>query len=87
MIELIDTIFFPILNWLATIKNYILEISVPASRPFDISKYLGPFALLGPYWIGFITTICSLAFIYMVVFIINSSSGLYQKFKDAVQWW
>jgi hypothetical protein len=87
MRALIDTVFNPVLNWLNKISSYILHLSVPVARPLDISQYLGPFALLGPYWISFITTVCALAFIYMVCFIIVASQGTFIKWKDTIKWW
>lgn len=87
MRALIDTIFNPVLNWLLSIQGFISELHVPFSRPINIGDYLGPFALLGPYWLTFITTGCVMAFVYMVVFIIMASDGMFIKFKDTIKWW
>lgn len=87
MIALIDTIFAPLLGWLMDIRSNISELSVPLARPINIGSYMGPFALLGPYWITFITTSAFLAFVYVVAFIIMASNGLFIKFKDSVKWW
>lgn len=87
MIALIDTIFAPFLEWLIKIKTFIQMLSVPASRPLNISNYLGPFALLGPYWMTFITTAAFLGFVYIVVFLIVSTNGLSLKFKETIKWW
>lgn len=87
MIALIDTIFGPVLNWLIQIKMYLLQSSVPLARPLNISQYLGPFALLGPYWLTFITTACFMAFVYVVMFIVMASQGTFIKFKDSIKWW
>lgn len=87
MIALIDTIFNPVIAWLFSIRSYISELSVPLSRPLNITQYLGPFALLGPYWITFISTACVFAFIYIVAFIVMMLQGTYLKFKDSIKWW
>lgn len=87
MIALIDTIFKPLLTWLATIKSYIGSMSVPLSRPLEIADYLGPFALLGSYWVTFISTTAVLAFIYVIAYMVMSMSGLAIKFKDLIKWW
>lgn len=87
MKPLIDTIFGPVLAWLTNIQNYISELKVPLARPLDISQYLGPFAMLGPYWVTFISTACVLAFIYVVTFIIVLNQGVFIKFKETVKWW
>lgn len=87
MKSLIDTVFKPLLTWLNLVYTNISELKVPVSRPLDISLYLGPFAYLGPYWIAFIGTVCLLAFIYVVTFIIIAQQGIIIKFKDTVKWW
>lgn len=87
MKALIDTIFAPVLGWLAHISGYISALSVPVARPLDLSIYLGPFAYLGPYWVTFITTGVFLAFVYIVTFLIVSYQGMFIKFKDTIKWW
>lgn len=87
MRALIDTIFNPVLNWLQNIYNTILELSVPLARPLPVGSYMGPLATLGPYWVTFITTVCTLAFIYMVTFLIVAYQGVFTKFKDTIKWW
>lgn len=87
MRALIDTIFAPVLTWLHSIQTYISRLSVPVSRPLDISDYIGPFALLGTGWISFISTVCALAFIYIVCFVIVAYQGMFIKFKDTIKWW
>lgn len=87
MRSLIDTIFNPVLNWLTSIYNMILELSVPVARPLNITNYLGPLAELGPYWITFITTVGALAFVYMITFLVVAYQGAFIKFKDTIKWW
>lgn len=84
---LIDSVFGPVIEFLTTILTFIEELSVPVSRPFDPSNYLAPLTLLGPYWFNFVTTVCMLAFIYVVVFLIVAYNGMYIKFKDNIKWW
>lgn len=83
----IDTIFAPILTWLNMISLQIRNLSVPVSHPLDFNKYFGQFAFLGPKWMLVITTLCGLAFVYFIIFFIMNARGLYQKFKDSIQWW
>lgn len=87
MIALIDSIFAPLLGWLMNIRGFITELSVPVARPINISNYLGPFVLLGPYWMTFISTAALLGFVYVVTFIIVSTNGMAIKFKDTIKWW
>jgi hypothetical protein len=85
--SLIDTLFQPLLNWLNLIYTNLHELSVPLSRPLDLSKYLGVFGYLGPAWISFILNILVMAFIYVVCLVIIAQHGLILKFKETVKWW
>lgn len=87
MIALIDTIFHPLLMMITNASTYLNQASVPLSRPLNISNYLGPFVLLGPYWMLFITNSALLAFIYVVLFIVQANNGLVIKFKGVIKWW
>lgn len=87
MKNLIDTIFSPVLLFLSSIADSLRSLSVPLARPLDFGKYLGQFSFMGPVWITFITTICTLAFIYFIVYLVVNNMGLFQKFKDFIKWW
>lgn len=86
LIEFIDTLFNPVLDWLVSIKDLLKELSVPASRGINIDYYLGPFARLGG-WTVFITTVIGLSFIYVVSYIICAYRGAFIYFKDTIKWW
>lgn len=87
MRNLVDTIFSPVLNFLNIISDSLRSLSIPIARPIDFSRYLGYFNFLGPAWTTFITTVCTLAFIYFIVFFITSNMGLFIKFKNFIKWW
>lgn len=87
MRNFIDTLFYPLLNWLNGIYTNLSSLSVPLSHPLDIKKYLGIFSILGPGWVSFIVNICLMAFIYMVCFMIVAQQGLFVKFKNTIKWW
>ncbi|MNC20245.1 hypothetical protein D3C81_1001780 [compost metagenome] len=87
MRNLIDTIFAPVLAWLNGIADRLSDLSVPVSRPLILGRYFGYFSWLGPYWTTFITTTCTLAFIYMIVYFIRSQSDLFLRFKNMIKWW
>jgi hypothetical protein len=87
MRAIIDTIFSPLLNWLIGINQSIQDMSVPLARPINVSDYFGVFAHFGAGWTSFVTTICTLAFIYGMCFIVVTQIGLLIKFKDVIKWW
>ncbi|MNL24520.1 hypothetical protein D3C87_1459550 [compost metagenome] len=75
------------LGWLNDIYYKLTALAVPASRPLSLGRYFGVFDWLGPQWKLLITTCCTLAFIYLVVYLIRTQSGLFLKFKEFIQWW
>lgn len=87
MIALVDSIFSPVLAWLGSIYSSISNLSVPVSRPLDLSKYFGVFGYFGSAWIDFIKTVCALAFIYGVCYLVVTQIDLFRKFKDVIKWW
>ncbi|OMD76582.1 hypothetical protein [Paenibacillus odorifer] len=87
MRNLIDTIFGPVLGWLTSISSRLSSLSVPMARPLNLSNYFGYFEWLGSYWMTFITTCCTLAFIYLIIYLVRTQSGLFLKFKEFIQWW
>lgn len=87
MRNIIDSIFGPVLTWLNDIYVSISNLFVPLSRPINFGRYFGYFSFLGPVWITFIQTVCTLAFIYFVVYLIKTQTGLFLKFKDFIKWW
>jgi hypothetical protein len=87
MRALIDSIFNPLLNWLTNIQNQLNDLSVPLSRPLNIDNYFGYFGLFGQGWQDFITTTCTLAFLYGICYVIVTQIELLRKFKDLIKWW
>jgi hypothetical protein len=87
MKNLIDTIFNPLLTWLTSCYTSIDNLIVPLSRPLDLNKYLGIFSYLGTAWVYFITISCTLAFVYVVSYIVVSQQGMLIRFKDLIKWW
>lgn len=87
MRPLIDTIFAPVLNWLQNMIITIDSLSVPYSRPLNISNYFGYFSMFGNGWLFFIKTTTTLAFIYGVSYLVVTQVGLFIKFKDMIKWW
>jgi hypothetical protein len=83
----IDTIFTPVLSWLQGIIDSIRDMSVPLARPIDVDKYFGYFGLFGSGWQDLIETVCTLAFIYGICYVVVSQIGLFTKFKDFIKWW
>lgn len=80
----LDTLFNPFTSWLSQIYDNISRLSVPAARPLRFVDYFSYFSFLGPAWQLFIQTVCVLAFIYLVVYILFSQIGLLQKIKDLI---
>lgn len=80
----LDTLFNPFTNWLTQIYEGLSRLSVPAARPLRIVDYFSYFSFLGTSWQLFIQTVCVLAFIYFVIYILVNQIGLLQKIKDLI---
>lgn len=87
MINLIDNIFSPFLLWLNTISSYLTNLSVPLSRPINLSKYFSIFSFLGPAWTTVITTAISLVVIYLILMVVIKNIDLLLKFWNFVKFW
>ncbi len=87
MRDFVDSLFNPILHWLGLLHSSLYDLSVPMSRPLNFSKYFGYFSFLGPTWMTFITTCCTLAFVYLIVYVIKTQWGLIVHVKDLIKWW
>lgn len=83
----IDTIFSPVLGWLQSVITTIDSLSIPFSRPLNISYYFGYFSMFGNGWVFFIKTVTTLAFLYGVSYLVVTQIGLFIKFKDMIKWW
>lgn len=87
MLNFVDTLFNPILEWTSTIREQIMQASIPLSRSLDLSELFAPYSLISPQWSLVITTGFSLAFVYSVIFIVSNSTGLLERFRNVVKWW
>lgn len=87
MRDLVDTVFGPSIGWLTAIYDKLSSLSIPLSRPLDLSNYFGYFKIMGPTWTSCITTTIALSVIYLIAYVIVSNIGLLIKFKDTVKWW
>lgn len=87
MINLIDNIFGPILGWLNQAYSYLVHLSVPLSRPLNLSNYFSVFAFLGPAWTTVITTSITLTVLYLVVMVIVRNIDAIIKFIQLIKFW
>lgn len=87
MINLIDNIFSPILGWLNQVYSYLVHLSVPLSRPLNLSNYFSIFNFLGPVWTTCITTMISLTVIYLVLMVIIRNIDAIIKFIQLIKFW
>lgn len=87
MLNFVDTLFNPILDWTVTIRNQLSYASVPVSRSINLSDLFAPYTLISPQWTLVISTGFALAFVYSVIFIVSNSAGLLERFRSVVKWW
>lgn len=87
MRDLIDSFISPLLVWLQSIYDRLHDLSVPLSRPLNLSNYLGYFNILGGTWTSCISTMLALSVIYFILWVIVSNIGLISRFKTLIKWW
>lgn len=87
MRNLIDSVFAPVIGWLQMIIDNLRGVSVPLSRPFDLSNYVGYVSIFGPYWEMFVKQALLLLVVYLITYVVINNMGLIIKFKDMIKWW
>lgn len=87
MRNFIDSIFGPIIQFLALINEKLGEIGTVAARGLRLDDYFGVFAILGPAWTGVISSLLSSLFFLAVLYVIKHYSGVLLYLKDLIKWW
>lgn len=87
MIAIIDTLFQPIINWLSQILGYLVSASTPKAYVLNFGNLFRPLNMISPAWSLFLSNVFVMVATYLIIHIVMSGSGLYQKFKNAVKWW
>lgn len=86
MIAVIDTVFSPVLNWLNALRDYLLQASVPVSRPIEFANVFSPFAMLGS-WSVVVSNIFVMVFVYCIVYVVSNGIGVLESFRNVIKWW
>jgi len=86
---IVDTIFLPVLSFLGQIYNTLVSarLSVPTTAKLDVFDFFPYFAYLGNGWTRCIVTAASLAFVYLVLYIVINNLGFLSKLKNLLKWW
>lgn len=87
MIALIDTLFYPILSWISSLRDTLLSARVPLSQSLPLDSLFSPVAMLSPSWQLVISNIFMMVFIYLIIYIVVNGVGLLETFRNAVKWW
>lgn len=87
MIALINTIFNPVLSWLTKLLSYLKLASTPKAYVLNFGNLFRPLNMISPAWSLFLSNVFVMVGVYLIIHIVMSGSGLYQKFKNSVQWW
>lgn len=87
MINLIDSIFNPVLTLIENMQNRIENIGTIAARGINLDNYFGFISILGPSWSGVISSFLAGLLFLTVLYMIKTNSRLYLWFKDLIKWW
>lgn len=87
MTNLIDSLFDPVLQLIENMQNRISSIGTVAARGIDLDNYFGFLTILGPSWVGVMTSFLAALVFLTVLYMIKTQSRLYLWFKDLIKWW
>lgn len=85
--NLADLIFGPMRDLLTSVVASLSNMSLVAARGLNPALYLGPFAVLGPAWLGLIKQIFLGATLFAILLIGRAGYSLYLQIKAGVKWW
>jgi len=85
--RIIDTIFDPIIQILATARDYLDQAAIVVARGLNLDYYLGPVAMLGWEWKALISSVIASAFLLLIVVVARKAYGMYLALKEGVKWW
>lgn len=87
MINFIDSIFSPVIQFLQLMIDRLGGIGSIAAKGIRLDHYFGFFTVLGPAWTGVITSfLAALTFIF-TLYMIQKYSRVLLWFKDLIKWW
>lgn len=87
MINFIDSLFAPILQFLDLMAARIAGIGSIAAKGIRLDDYFGFFSLIGPEWTGVITSLITAILFLYTLEAIQSQSGVLMWFKKLFKWW
>jgi len=85
--RIIDTIFDPIIQMLATARDYLDQAAVVAARGLNLDYFLGPVSMLGWQWKALVSSVIASAFLLLMVVVVRKAYGMYLALKEGVKWW
>lgn len=87
MINLIDSIFQPVLSFFDNMQSKLDSIGTVTARGIDLDNYFGVLNILGPSWSGVISSLLAAVTFLCVLYIIKTNSRIYLWFKNLIKWW
>lgn len=87
MINFIDSIFAPVLQFLNLIISKLAGIGTIAAKGVRLDHYFGVFGLLGPTWTGVITSFLTAFLFVFILYMVQKYSRVLLWLKDLIKWW
>lgn len=87
MINFVNTIFDPVLDFLNLIITKLSSIGTIAAKGIRLSDYFGFFSILGPAWTGVITSFLAAFLFIFILYMVQKYSRVLLWFKDLIKWW
>lgn len=87
MINFIDSLFAPVLQFLNMIISKLGELGTVAAKGVHLDNYFGFFAVLGPSWTGVISSLITALIFLFILYMVQKYGRVLLWLKDLIKWW
>lgn len=87
MINFINSVFNPVLQFLNMIIDRLSSIGTMSAKGIRLGDYFGFFAILGPAWTGVITSFLTAFMFVFILYMVQKYSRILLWLKDLIKWW
>lgn len=87
MINLVNSMFRPILQFLQQMIDRLHGLGSVAAKGIRLDHYFGFFSILGPAWTGVISSFLASFLFIFVLYVLQKNSRVLLWLKDLIKWW
>lgn len=87
MINFIDSVFNPVIQFLQLCIDRLREIGTIAAKGIRLDDYFGFFGILGPEFSQLISSALAALIFLFILYMVQKYSRVLLWFKDLIKWW